>query len=127
MRGHRSRSFSSCSKGSKCSLYQKELIYKQNATTNDKSPGDTNTSYDELNENLLPILGNDNLSNKSYDSDIHAAIAILKSGLSKETEKELYEKYPPPFKCRMLKAPILNDEVATGISSYITFVIIIKW
>ena len=54
---------------------------------------------------------------------MHAAIeirlsTILKTGLSKETQKELYEKYPPPINCKMLKAPILNGEIVTGVSSY---------
>ncbi|XP_066590167.1 uncharacterized protein [Prorops nasuta] len=67
-------------------------------------------------------LGDDPTKDRKIGPDIHAAVAerwqkILKGGLPKELKKDLQEKYPTIGNCQLTRAPKLNPEIKSALSS----------
>nr|XP_049706303.1 uncharacterized protein LOC110375827 [Helicoverpa armigera] len=74
----------------------------------------------ELDEDLLKILGVDPSQQRLYGKDIQPDLAIrlqhvATSGLSKETRKELTDRYLLPGNCTLVDAPALNPEIKAAI------------
>ena len=70
----------------------------------------------ELDSAVLEIFGEDPSIVKEYSKEIQSDLAvrlqhIATNGLSKETRKELCDKYLPPSNCTLIDAPELNPEV----------------
>ena len=73
-------------------------------------------------EAVLAFLGGNPLQVDSLAPPLHPTIAdiwgkIIKSGLPKETKEELVKKNPPAENCTILRAPIINPEVKSAMSS----------
>ncbi|KAI8435820.1 hypothetical protein MSG28_004037 [Choristoneura fumiferana] len=78
----------------------------------------------ELDSIILEIFGDDPSVVKQYGKEIQADLAvrlqhIASNGLSKETSKELCEKYLPPSNCTLIDAPELNPEIKAAVSEAI--------
>ncbi|KAI5644143.1 hypothetical protein NE865_03796 [Phthorimaea operculella] len=75
----------------------------------------------ELDGDILEILGEDPSKSKIYGKDIQKDLAvrfehIATNGLTKELRKELKEKYPVPANCKLIDAPQVNPEAKAAIS-----------
>jgi hypothetical protein len=78
-----------------------------------------------LDEEVMAILGDDPSVQKSYGPDIHKDLAIrlehlATTGLTKETRKELQNKYLPPGNSSLVDAPVLNAELKAAVSDLVT-------
>lgn len=74
-----------------------------------------------LDSTILEILGDDPSVVKQYGKEIQADLAvrlqhIATTGLTKETRKELCDKYLPPNNCILIDAPELNPEIKAAVS-----------
>lgn len=69
----------------------------------------------------MQLLGEDPSKKRVYGNDIQPDLAVrlqhvATSGLSKETRKELLDKYLVPANCTLIDAPLLNPEVKVAVS-----------
>ncbi|XP_039764462.1 uncharacterized protein LOC120636950 [Pararge aegeria] len=76
---------------------------------------------DELDPEILQLLGSDPTQDKSFGENIHKDLAsrwkhILTNGLLKEEKIDLLKRYLPPENCLYMKAPILNSEIKSALS-----------
>lgn len=76
---------------------------------------------EELDSELLAILGTDPSIEKSYGKDIQKDLASrlqhwTTEGLTKEGRKDLKEKYLTPGNCKLIDAPELNAEIKAAVS-----------
>lgn len=76
----------------------------------------TSPIEDSLDKDILEILGEDPTVAEIYGKNIRPELAarfnhIATNGLNKDIRKELCEKYLLPENCKLIGAPILNDEV----------------
>lgn len=74
-----------------------------------------------LDDDILEILGIDPTTNTKYGKDINKDLAIRFqhysiTGLSKDTRKELGDKYPIPSNCKFIDAPQLNPEIKAALT-----------
>ncbi|KAL4716249.1 hypothetical protein ACJJTC_004743 [Scirpophaga incertulas] len=104
-----------------------EVIEPQVDLTNTdtvQTQGEQDVICDELNEQLdldiLEILGEDPSSDVKYGSEIRKELAcrlqhITTAGLTKECRKELLGKYLIPANCTHIDAPKLNPEIKAAI------------
>ncbi|XP_060810803.1 uncharacterized protein LOC132904432 [Amyelois transitella] len=74
----------------------------------------------ELDSSILEILGEDPTAATTYGKDIQKDLAvrlehIATQGLSRETRKELLEKFLIPSNCTLIDAPAINPEIKGAI------------
>lgn len=74
-----------------------------------------------IDEIISELLGDDPSVAKSYGKDINSGLAIriehmVTNGLSKDTRKELQNKYLLPGNCTLIDAPTLNPEIKAAVS-----------
>ncbi|XP_049876967.1 uncharacterized protein LOC126374386 [Pectinophora gossypiella] len=79
---------------------------------------------EELDNELLDILGVDPTSDKKYGKDIHKDLSVrlqhwALTGLTKDLRKELKEKYLTPENCKLIDPPELNAEIKAAVSDII--------
>ncbi|KAI5644858.1 hypothetical protein NE865_03204 [Phthorimaea operculella] len=82
---------------------------------------DETPTVDEIDSDLLDILGVDPSATVEYGKDIHGELAsrlqhIATSGLTKESRKELNEKYLIPANCAKIGAPAMNPEIKAAVT-----------
>ncbi|KAI5632227.1 hypothetical protein NE865_15065 [Phthorimaea operculella] len=82
---------------------------------------DETPTVDEIDSDLLDILGVDPSATVEYGKDIHGELAsrlqhIATSGLTKESRKELNEKYLTPANCAKIGAPAMNPEIKAAVT-----------
>uniref|UniRef100_A0A2A4JRT3 Uncharacterized protein n=1 Tax=Heliothis virescens TaxID=7102 RepID=A0A2A4JRT3_HELVI len=78
------------------------------------------TEEPALDKDLLDILGDDPTCTVIYGPDIHKELAsrlqhITTCGLTKETRKELQQRYPLPANATLLGAPAINPEIKAAL------------
>lgn len=78
----------------------------------------------DLDEIALQILGADPTNVTVYGKEIQKDLAIrfehcATKGLTKETRKELKEKYLTPSNCVLIEPPILNDEIKAALNDVV--------
>lgn len=88
------------------------------STSTDADPSVT------MDQGLLLMLGDDPSQTKAYGKDIHPELAvrlehIATIRLSKETRKELLDKYMLPENCKLIDAPALNPEIKAATTEII--------
>lgn len=76
---------------------------------------------DDLDPDILQLLGSDPTQNKSFGDNLHKDLAkrwkyILTNGLPKEEKVDLLKQYLPAENCTYMKAPILNPEIKSALS-----------
>lgn len=76
---------------------------------------------DELDPDILQLLGSDPSLNKSYGDNLHKDLAtrwkhILTNGLTKEEKVDILKQYLPAENCIYMKAPMLNPELKSALS-----------
>lgn len=76
---------------------------------------------DELDPDILQLLGSDPTQDKSFGENLHKDLAtrwkhILTNGLPKEEKVDLLKQYLPAENCTYMKAPILNPEIKSALS-----------
>lgn len=96
-----------------------DVILTDPPIEDDENVGENND--EELNPDILEILGTDPSTEKVYGEDLHKDIAprwqhILLNGLSKENRSELLKNYLPPQNCTSLRAPKINLEIKAALS-----------
>ncbi|XP_028164008.1 uncharacterized protein LOC114355385 isoform X2 [Ostrinia furnacalis] len=74
----------------------------------------------QLDKDILEVLGDDPSTTVQYGEEIHKELAtrlqhITASGLTKETRKELQQKYLLPSNAILLGAPALNPEIKAAL------------
>ncbi|CAH1963654.1 unnamed protein product [Acanthoscelides obtectus] len=77
---------------------------------------------EQLEEDILNILGKNTIKQPDVGPAIHNDLAVrwahnIQMGLEEEEKNRLLEKYLPPENCTQVKAPTLNLEVKAAISS----------
>lgn len=80
----------------------------------------TPTCVEELDPDMLDILGVDPTITKKFSTDINKDLAsrflhIVTLGLDKENRKQLMDKYLVPANCSHIGAPILNAEIKAAL------------
>ncbi|KAI5636745.1 hypothetical protein NE865_10571 [Phthorimaea operculella] len=84
--------------------------------------GDTeNIEINQLDEEILTLLGDAPKDQSPVGKDIHTDIAtrlrdVLENGLKKELKEKITEEYPIPGNCQIFKAPLLNAEIKAAVS-----------
>ncbi|XP_063892795.1 uncharacterized protein LOC110377619 [Helicoverpa armigera] len=76
---------------------------------------------EDLDPDILQLLGSDPTQNKSFGDHLHKDIAtrwkhILTNGLSKEEKLDILKQYLPAENCTNMKAPLLNPEIKSALS-----------
>lgn len=106
------------------SLINVDLIPSQPGPSSAPDKEITNPSHhedeDELEEDILQILGEGPLPDQSFGKNIHKDIAarwqdILLKGLAKEVKEPIIKKYLVPANCNFLVPPILNPEAKAAV------------
>lgn len=82
----------------------------------DEIPIEAPVEEEELDPDILDLLGSDPTQEKSFAENLHKDIAtrwkyILTNRLSKEEKIVLLKQYLPAENCTYMKAPILNPEI----------------
>ncbi|XP_026745853.1 uncharacterized protein LOC113507189 [Trichoplusia ni] len=80
----------------------------------------TETEEHLLDKEILDILGDDPTCTAIYGLDIHKELAsrlqhVSTSGLTKETRKELQQRYPLPANATLLGGPAINPEIKAAL------------
>lgn len=75
----------------------------------------------QITDEVMQLLGEDPTQKRVYGNDIQPDLAVrlqhmATSGLSKETRKELSDKYLIPANCTLIDAPLLNPEIKAAVS-----------
>ncbi|XP_059061877.1 bromodomain-containing protein 4-like [Achroia grisella] len=76
---------------------------------------------DELDPDILQLLGSDPTQDKTFGENLHKDLAmrwkhILTNGILKEEKANLLKEYLPAENCIPMKAPILNPELKSALS-----------
>lgn len=76
---------------------------------------------DDLDPDILQLLGSDPTQAKSFGDNLHKDLAtrwkyILTNGLPKEEKVDLLKQYLPAENCTYMRAPILNPEIKSALS-----------
>lgn len=82
-------------------------------------------TLDDLDEEVLDMLGVDPNKEQSPTYDLHQDVALrlthwLQNGIDKDKKDELLKKYGIPNNCNYLNAPTLNDEIKIILKSSIS-------
>lgn len=91
-------------------------------STPQPEPGPSNSEREGPIDHIMQeLLGDDPSITKSYGKEINCSVAtriqhMVTNGISKDTRKELQNKYLPPSNCTVLDAPTLNPEIKAAVS-----------
>uniref|UniRef100_A0ABD2WEX5 Uncharacterized protein n=1 Tax=Trichogramma kaykai TaxID=54128 RepID=A0ABD2WEX5_9HYME len=93
---------------------------KQPLPTNAASDASASQDGNELNKDILNVVGQRIIEKRVFAPYVHASLAdrwsdVVKMGLPKEEKSELIKKYPVPENCLFLDPFELNQEISLAV------------
>lgn len=100
------------------------LISTEDMTSNMIEPPTADPAVQELDGIALEILGEDPTKITVYGKEIQKDLAVrlehcATNGLTKETRKDLKEKYLTPSNCTLIEPPVLNAEIKAALTDVV--------
>jgi len=100
------------------SLYARDNLADSNdiSIIDEVKPSVSRSEKPKLREDLMAALGEDAVDSVKWGIGLHEEIAnrwncLASSGLKIDKRKQLMDKYPVPENCKLIKPPLLNEEV----------------